>query len=62
MKLRSLDDYYYWACDWCDSENRTLWVKVASGDFRCGACHKQVEIQEAGIPKQHGSVMAGLYI
>jgi len=31
MKFKTMDDYYAWTCDWCDSENRSLWVKVANG-------------------------------
>ena len=40
MKFKTMDDYYAWTCDWCDSENRTLWVRVATGDVSCGACHR----------------------
>lgn len=40
MKFKTLDDYYTWACDWCDSDNRTLWVRVAQGQLICGACHR----------------------
>lgn len=40
MKFKTLDDYYNWTCDWCDSENRTLWVRVAAGEITCGACHR----------------------
>lgn len=39
MKFETLDDYYVWTCEWCDSVNRTLWVKIAQGDVACGACH-----------------------
>lgn len=39
MKFETLDDYYVWTCEWCDSINRTLWVKIAQGDVACGACH-----------------------
>ncbi len=61
MKFRTLDDYYNWTCDWCDSENRTLWVKVANGDVRCGACHRENSFPSSTIaarPFEH--LMAGL--
>jgi hypothetical protein len=45
MKFKTLDDYYAWTCDWCDSENRTLWVRVANGELTCGACHRPNAMQ-----------------
>jgi len=39
MKIRQNEDYYFWCCDWCDSENRMLWTKLQDG-IRCGACHR----------------------
>ena len=49
MKFKTLDDYYNWTCDWCDSENRTLWVRVAQGDVACGACHRSTSEYRAGV-------------
>lgn len=62
MKFESLDDYYLWTCDWCDSENRTLWVKVAQGEVACGACHLSASHPTSGRGTEHrGSrIMAGL--
>ncbi len=49
MKKTTLDDYYNWTCDWCDSENRTLWVRVAHGDVTCGACHRSTSFPTSSI-------------
>lgn len=50
MKFKTCDDYYAWTCDWCDSENRTLWVRVAKGDVTCGACHRTTNLPTSGNP------------
>lgn len=62
MKFESLDDYYVWTCDWCDSENRTLWVKVAQGEVTCGACHLAACLATAtpGVEKRSPGISAGL--
>jgi hypothetical protein len=39
MKIKLNEDYYFWCCDWCDSENRVLWAKLQD-DACCGACHR----------------------
>ena len=59
MKFESLDDYYLWTCDWCDSENRTLWVKVAQGGA-WGLPPERRHHTRAGGPKRNGRIMAGL--
>lgn len=63
MKFKTLDDYYNWTCDWCDSENRTLWVRVAHGELTCGACHRTVSFPTSGValndPRQQ--MMAALW-
>lgn len=41
MKIRLSEDYYFWLCDWCDTENRTLRVKLQDGTC-CGACHRPI--------------------
>jgi len=41
MKIKFNEDYYHWCCDWCDTENRVLWVLFHEG-VTCGACHKQL--------------------
>ena len=43
MKIRLNEDYYYWCCDWCDSENRVLWAKLQDGTS-CGACHRAMNL------------------
>lgn len=61
MKFKTLDDYYHWTCDWCDSENRTLWVRVAKGDVLCGACHRPTGAPSSTIaPQPLQRMMAGL--
>ena len=61
MKFKTLDDYYHWTCDWCDSENRTLWVRVVSGEVSCGACHRTNSYPSSTIqPASVHPVMAGL--
>lgn len=37
------EDYYFWCCDWCDSENLVLWAKRQNGT-NCGACHRRKQI------------------
>jgi hypothetical protein len=40
----SLDDYYLWYCDWCDSRNLTLLTSFDDGKVSCGACHQSLAI------------------
>lgn len=40
MKIRIDEDYYCWHCEWCDTENRVLWIRVHEG-LSCGACHRK---------------------
>ena len=47
MKIRLNEDYYFWCCDWCDTENRVLWVKLQDGTF-CGACHRPMNMPGTG--------------
>jgi hypothetical protein len=61
MKFKTLDDYYNWTCDWCDSDNRTLWVRVAQGDVICGACHRTTSSPSSTLaPQPLHRMMAGL--
>ncbi len=39
MKTGSTEDYYFWCCDWCDTENLVLRVKQQDS-ITCGACHR----------------------
>jgi hypothetical protein len=59
MKIRLNDDYYFWCCDWCDSENLVLWTKMQDGTT-CGACHRPMNLpgMSAGIP--HINIEGGL--
>lgn len=61
MQYKALDDYYNWTCDWCDSENRTLWARVAAGDVACGACHRSTPHPSSTIISGRScQLMAGL--
>ncbi len=62
MKFKTLDDYYAWTCDWCDTENRTLWVRVANGDMTCGACHRprSLPLSRSGFLSEQYQMMNGL--
>ncbi len=51
MKIRLNEDYYFWFCDWCDSENLVLWVKLQEGTS-CGACQRPMT-----IPHMNGVVI-----
>ena len=44
MKLTPAGDYYLWFCDWCDSQNRTLWTRMDSHRLTCGVCSRHVEL------------------
>ena len=59
MKIRSSEDYYHWCCEWCDTENSVLWVKVHEGLY-CGACHKQELADSEMAPKLDFTVTSGL--
>jgi len=41
MKIMPVGDYYVWHCDWCDSTNYTLWIRMELEGLACAACHKQ---------------------
>jgi hypothetical protein len=45
MKTRLNEDYYFWCCDWCDSENLVPWTKLLEG-ANCGACHRPMNLSE----------------
>jgi hypothetical protein len=45
MKIRMNEDYYFWCCDWCDSENLVLWARLQEGPT-CGACHRPMPVSD----------------
>jgi len=59
MKLRLNEDYYFWCCDWCDSENLVLWTKLQDGTT-CGACHRPMILPDMNGIVINGSIAAGL--
>jgi hypothetical protein len=59
MKIRLNEDYYFWCCDWCDSENLVLWTKLQDGTF-CGACHRPMVLPDVNGVIVNGKIAAGL--
>ena len=59
MKMRLTEDYYFWCCDWCDSENRVFWTKLEEGTT-CGACHKPMNLLVIKDVVTEGKISAGL--
>lgn len=59
MKIRLNDDYYFWCCDWCDSENLVIWAKLQDGST-CGACHRPMVLPEMTCEVTHANIAAGL--
>jgi hypothetical protein len=43
MHIKLAEDYYFWCCDWCDTENLVLWTKIHEGAY-CGACHRPMNL------------------
>ncbi len=44
MKLMPFGDYYLWFCDWCDSQNRTIWTRIDTHNLTCAACYRPVDL------------------
>lgn len=42
MAVRIAEDYYYWCCDWCDTENLVPFDRLHTGAY-CGACHRPMD-------------------
>lgn len=59
MKIRINEDYYFWCCDWCDTENLVLWARLHDGPF-CGACHRPMPLSDLVAASQENSISAGL--
>ena len=59
MKIKPNEDYYFWCCDWCDTENRVFWIKLEGGAY-CGACHRPMSLPDNGLTLT-SSISAGLY-
>jgi hypothetical protein len=59
MKIRLNDDYYFWCCDWCDSENLVLWARLQNGT-NCGACHKPMILPDQNGVVVNSNIAAGL--
>jgi hypothetical protein len=59
MKIRLNEDYYFWCCDWCDSENLVLWAKLQDGTY-CGACHRPMVLPDMNGVVIDSKIAAGL--
>lgn len=59
MKQRLNEDFYFWCCDWCDSENLTLLAKLRD-DSRCGACHRPMSLPDMNGVVIDSAMAAGL--
>ncbi|GFE62456.1 hypothetical protein [Geobacter sp. AOG2] len=59
MTIRLDEDYYYWCCDWCDTENLVLWARLHTGAY-CGACHRPVSLADPHGIAVDNSIAAGL--
>ena len=59
MKIRPNEDYYFWCCDWCDSENLVLWTKLQDGTT-CGACHRPMNLPDMNGVIIESTIAAGL--
>lgn len=59
MKKRIEDEFYFWCCDWCDTENLVLWSLVQDGPS-CGACHRPLRLRDIVPGAMGGSINAGL--
>ena len=53
MKLMPKGDYYIWYCDWCDSRNLTIWMKMEANSFCCAACQREFVVDRDG--RIHGA-------
>ena len=59
MKIIPNGDYYFWSCDWCDSENLVLWTKLQDGSL-CGACHRPMILPDLDGASSVSTIAAGL--
>jgi hypothetical protein len=59
MKIRLIEDYYFWCCDWCDTENRVFWAKLQEG-ATCGACHRPMNLPDMNRVVAENTIAAGL--
>lgn len=49
MQLMPQGDYYVWHCDWCNTRNSTLWIRVEQNRLCCSACHKQFAAFDSAV-------------
>jgi len=50
MRLMPQGDHYVWYCDWCDTRNVTLWVRIERNELCCAACQKTFPVHEQARP------------
>jgi hypothetical protein len=59
MNIKLNEDYYFWCCEWCDSENLVLWAKLQDGTY-CGACHRPMNLSDKNGVIINSTIAAGL--
>ena len=59
MKIRLNEDYYFWCCEWCDTENLVLWARLQDGTY-CGACHRPMNLSDKNGVVVNSTIAAGL--
>ncbi len=59
MKLRINEDYYFWCCEWCDTENLILWARLQESPS-CGACHRPMPCSDLDAAALESTISAGL--
>lgn len=57
MKLMPQGDYYVWYCDWCDSRNHTLWMRVEKGSVVCGVCHTPFALSPVSLEERSSLIL-----
>ena len=50
MQLMPQGDYYVWYCEWCDTRNMTLWIRIEKNQLCCAACQKKFSAFEETRP------------
>jgi len=51
MQLMPQGDHYVWYCEWCDTRNMTLWIKIEKNQLCCAACQKKFPAFEESLSR-----------
>lgn len=56
MQLMPQGDHYVWCCEFCDTRNMTLWIKIEKNQLCCAACQKRfLAFEETRPARRSGS-------